>query len=206
MITYTELVTSMTEAYVRGASLQGTVRKFIKQNEAKLPNETAEEIATVVTEYRRTIDQMIADDGLTGPDLKAAVKKRDNIINDVSRICRELLGQSIVCTSRKKGEYSAKFWTPTVREPKAPEDLAEAKCSFPHYHHGVHTTYPKTDHEVMDMLAFSKDRYGYDGYDRVTLLSSGAVRRPEDVCEVATQWGVSFEDLAKHLLTILKGK
>jgi len=205
MITYTELVTSMTEAYVRGASLQGTVRKFIKQNEAKLPNETAEEIATVVTEYRRTIDQMISDDGLTGPDLKAAVKKRDNIINDVSRICRELLGQSIVCTSRKKGEYSAKFWTPTVREPK-PVPKAETKCALPHLHHGVHVEYPKTDQEVMDMLAFSKERYGYDGWDRVTLLSSGAVRSPEDVLGYATQWGVSFEDLAKHLLTVLKGK
>lgn len=205
MITQTELVTSMTEAYVRGASLQGTVRKFIRQNEAKLPNETAEEIATVVTEYRRTIDQMISDDGLTGPDLKAAVKKRDNIINDVSRICRELLGQSIVCTSRKKGEYSAKFWTPTVREPK-PVPEAETKCALPHLHHGVHVEYPKTDKDLLEILSFSKDRYGYSGVDRVTLLADGSEHTAEDVCAIATMWGVSLEDLAKHLLAVLKGK
>ena len=205
MITYTEFVASMTDAYTKGASLQGTVKRYIKENEAKFPNEIAAEIATVVTEYRVQVDAMIHEDGLIGAEFKAAVKKRDNIINDVSRICRETLGYSIVCTSRKNGTYAEKPWTATVREPKAKPE-ADAKCPMPHLHHGVHVEYPRTDKDLSDILTFSKDRYGYDGADRVIYLPSGAIPQPEDICNVATRWGVSFEDLAKHLLAILKAK
>ena len=48
---------------------------------------------------------------LTPEASKIFQKTVNNIINDISRICREVTGKSIVCTSRKEATYDA-------REPK----------------------------------------------------------------------------------------
>ena len=65
---------------------------------------TAIELADKVTEFRRAIEPWVQD-----PKFKHEVadrrKKVNNIINDTARICRELLGYTIKCTSRKNHQY-----------------------------------------------------------------------------------------------------
>jgi len=66
----------------------------------------ATDLAEKVTEFRRAIEPWVQD-----PEFKHEVadrrKKVNNIINDTSRICRELLGFTVKCTSRKNHLYSA---------------------------------------------------------------------------------------------------
>lgn len=203
MITYTELVNSMTEAYRGGASLQSTVRTFIRENIDKPNEEVAGSIATVVTEYRRTVDSWIEEESLFGTELKAAIKKRDNIINDVSRICREMLGHSVVCTSRKKGEYKAIPQMAKTRTPKPVAEAAAGPCTKVHFDPDNHCHIPAGPTELADILEKSKRKWDTGLEKRVVIFKETV--SAEDICSVSVNMGVTLEDLAKYILATLKG-
>lgn len=202
MITYTELVNSMTEAYRGGASLQSTVRTFIRENIDTPNEEVAGSIAMVLTEYRRTIDSWIKEEMDSMP-LHAKIKKRDNIINDVSRICREMLGHSVVCTSRKKGEYKAVFATPKTRTPKPVAEAAAGPCTKVHFDPENHCHIPAGPTELADILEKSKRKWDTGLEKRVVIFKETV--SAEDICNVSVNMGVTLEDLAKYILATLKG-
>ncbi len=109
-----ELLESMLDMTDRKETFQKLIRDMF--NSDKPTSEILEEIASTVGEFKRAS--------------KFPDKVTNNIINDVSRICRETAGYSIVCTSRKGGHvYSAvkkekkertvkkKEWTVTTDAP-----------------------------------------------------------------------------------------
>lgn len=96
MTTGLDVVTAMVNATTSKSGCQKVVRSFIDGFRAGAPSfsdlDIADAVAAIVGDYK-----------------KAAVhleqKVVNNVINDVSRICREKLGYSIVCTSRKDSIY-----------------------------------------------------------------------------------------------------
>ena len=95
-----------------GSNLQLTVRHFITDHsDVEGVLWTGDQIARQVTEFRKEAERFLksCDDS----DQDTERKRMNNIINDVSRICRKELGQSIVCTSRKTGTYGARAASPS---------------------------------------------------------------------------------------------
>lgn len=99
------------EAVKNNASVQQEVRDIIANYNGP---ETL--IAKEITIFRRDIEGWI-DQASGSAETKLRRKQVNNIINDVSRICRELIGKSIVCTSRKNHTYEAK--EPVARTTRA---------------------------------------------------------------------------------------
>lgn len=82
--------------------LQQLVRK-----ELTIVNESQalKNIADAVSLFKVTQENSLQGKTLSSEELKDARKSVNNVINDVSRICREVSGMSIVCTSRKNHTY-----------------------------------------------------------------------------------------------------
>lgn len=203
-----KLFEAMTNAYASGHSLQSTVRDYITLYlDTGWRSETvAESIANTISDYRGSVDSKIeAMMPMEKDDLRRAIKKRDNIINDVSRICREILGYSIVCKSRKHGTYAIK--ENTGKTPRAKKMVFPADsdgCTLHHYDPSIHCCYPTSDGLLGNILAECKNKFGYDAIDRMHLVPSGVSPDAALICGIATSYGVSLEDLAKHLLSLLK--
>lgn len=100
------------------SGFQSIVRDYIERRQATcLTGEIARDIADLVSEFKshhkehaKTLWPDQKDPGFSSYN-----KAVNNIINDISRICREELGFSIVCTSRKSSIYQA--MTPKPRKP-----------------------------------------------------------------------------------------
>jgi len=96
-----------------GGSVQETVRKVLTTQPEK---EALSTVCGAMVEFRTTMEDWINSDPTLVQDRR---KRVNNVVNDVSRIVRESIGHSIVCTSRKGGYvYKAKPWTPSVRPAK----------------------------------------------------------------------------------------
>lgn len=85
-----------------GSSVQKEVREFFEGEDGKL-EDIASAVARVCADFKRDSELEISI--LSIEDKKDYRKRTNNIINDVSRICREMLGYSIVNTKRSKGVY-----------------------------------------------------------------------------------------------------
>ena len=149
MATKDDLTNSMVNSFNTGATLQSTVRDFIQTTvrDGYSGKDAADRVAASVTDFRESIEPSI----LASTDQKGMRKKRDNVINDVSRICRELLGYSIVCTSRKEGIYEAQVPAPRkVAASPATPSPADV-CSRMHFDNTKHIVIPRSisDFEVL---------------------------------------------------------
>jgi hypothetical protein len=101
------------EALTSGASVQAEVRDIL----AKTDETTALVIiSTQLAQFRTDVEHIVN----SSDDPSSVRKKANNIVNDVSRICREVTGKSIVCTSRKGGNYVYEAKTPTPRATPSP--------------------------------------------------------------------------------------
>jgi hypothetical protein len=197
----TEVINSMIEGFQSGAKFQSRIRTFINEEKnTRLPGEVADTVAEIVTEYRQAADEII--ERMSEEEQVIATKKRDNIINDVSRICRDLLEYSIVCRSRKNGTYAAKPWTKP--EPKEKTTEASPDCPHRHFDANDHTYIPISDEAFLDIAKESHNKYGNHLHERAFVFPPGLPIDPGAIMRVATHFGVSFEDLAKHLLASLK--
>lgn len=144
MATKDDLTNSMVNSFNTGTTLQSTVRDFIQTtvHEGYSGKDAADSVASSVTDFRESIEPTI----LASTDQKGMRKKRDNVINDVSRICRELLGYSIVCTSRKEGIYEAQVPAPrktTAYISPASPSPADV-CTRIHFDPSKHAVVPRT--------------------------------------------------------------
>jgi hypothetical protein len=108
-ISITDLVEMAVDASKTGGKLQSSVRKFIEDRlEIENYGEVAARVGDVITIYRNEIEDWVMQN-----ETKIRRKVVNNIINDVSRICRDELRHSIVCTKRKGGYvYEAKEIAP----------------------------------------------------------------------------------------------
>jgi len=206
-ITASNVVASMVEGFMTGTKFQSKIRQYIDYNREETKEDVVNAISNIVTSYREKVDAVLMD---TDPsELKSAIKKRDNIINDVSRLCRELLGYSIVCVSRKKGEYKAIPYVPTVRPTRAitsapnPFEAAPLPCAEIHFDSNLHCKIPLTEADYIDVFRQSIAR-GSDFPNRLCCLAEGRSASPEFICEAAAFFGVGLEELAKHIVTVLR--
>jgi len=125
-----EIVASMTRSVEAGASVQSTVRTMHSQGAS------VDEVAEGITAFRRRIEvEWLREQS----DQAAARKRINNVINDVSRLARDLWGKSIVCSSRKEHTYVAvepseraekPRSTPTPTEGTTPAEDAAAKAEI----------------------------------------------------------------------------
>jgi hypothetical protein len=91
-----DLVTQAVNSVKEGSKFQTQIREFIDED-AGSPEIVAEMVADIVTDFRREIEPWVMDID----DTKVRRKSTNNLINDVSRICREKLGHTLVCVSKK---------------------------------------------------------------------------------------------------------
>ena len=107
-VTKMSLAQAAAEALTGKVSLQSEIRKIVDTH-----NDlgAASEIADQMSEFR-SASQTWIDQGGNAEEVQSRQKQVNNVINDVSRICRQLIGKSIVCKSRKHHTYEAVEPTP----------------------------------------------------------------------------------------------
>lgn len=112
------------DALKGGHSLQKNVRDYF--NARGTSGGVINDVADCVSEFRRHAEAYI-NEGTTDEDVSIRRKVANNICNDVSRICREMTGFSIKCTSRKNHTYSPEVYTPReTAKPSASEAMEDA--------------------------------------------------------------------------------
>ena len=102
-----ELIDAAVDAVHSSGKVQSIVRDFL--NDCTDKEYALEIIAESVGTFRKDMEVWIDND----TDKR---KRVNNVINDVSRICREAVGYSIQCKTRKGGEW---VYTPVERAPRA---------------------------------------------------------------------------------------
>jgi hypothetical protein len=104
MISIGEFAAQAAVSTIEGQKLQSMVREFIaERSTCSFPwhqIEIVDSVAEAVTEYRGHIQEWILEEE---KERQSRQKKVNNVINDISRICRELLNHSIICKSKKGG-------------------------------------------------------------------------------------------------------
>lgn len=106
------LYNSMTEAFTNGRTVQTAVREFLSEHGPHDPQEAAELVAETISAWRQTNNNIIE-----GDDHRKVI---NNIINDVSRICKKEISYKIICKSRKEHVYVAEkveAKEPVIEEP-----------------------------------------------------------------------------------------
>ena len=112
-----DLITAATDSLVAGTSVQVTVRTVLEQEGADAGGDNVA-IAMGIFKEQSESHAMGIPNSVEQMQYR---KKINNVINDVSRICRECIGKSIVLKSRKDGYvYMAK--EPIKRPSKAEDD------------------------------------------------------------------------------------
>lgn len=114
------------ESLRNGVSIQQEVRKILNTMDE---DSAGKHIAEEMGKYRDAADSIIS--AAPESERKAVQKRANNVINDVSRICREEIKRSIKLVSRKGGYvYRAAPWEPTPKSvvvATSGEDSAEVK-------------------------------------------------------------------------------
>jgi hypothetical protein len=115
MSTINEIVDNAMNALESGSKIQTSVRGFLEDSPLE-PYSKSQIVAQAMSEFRTRAEDWINSQ----PDefLKENRKKANNIVNDVSRICRNSVGYSIKCSKRAPDyEYTVEPWfkpTPAV--------------------------------------------------------------------------------------------
>ena len=112
-----QLAIDMVEGLKSATSIQESVRNTL--HFASTQPEGLSEVCAAVAEFKTFTEERINPDS---EEAQGERKRVNNLINDVSRICRELTGKSIRCTSRKDGYvYEALEPAPRSTTTKMPE-------------------------------------------------------------------------------------
>ena len=122
MITYTfrgELSTACQNSLTERGKVQGMVRDILAHR-----SDSLDIIATEMGLFRDVAQTKLDDIKHDKEAYSKALKEVNNVINDVSRICREEVGKSIVLKSRKGGYvYHAVDPNPRVPAPTMHPDV-----------------------------------------------------------------------------------
>jgi len=98
MIMYHQLACDMMEGLASSTSIQESVRRTLE--EAITVASGLEIVCGAVAEFKDYTEEHMTP---IESEQQGQRKRVNNLINDVSRICREMTGKSIRCTSRKGG-------------------------------------------------------------------------------------------------------
>lgn len=113
------------EAVMGNDKFQTYVRTFITSHSSDVGLSCcADTVAVEIGNFRGAIEPWVQE-GETRAEVNDRRKKVNNIINDTSRISRELLGFTIKCTSRKNHHYEAVL--PAPRSKSEPSELLPGK-------------------------------------------------------------------------------
>ena len=93
-----QLAIDMMDGLTSATSIQKSVRDTLES--ALSVNTGLREVCGAVAEFKTYTEEHMPTDAI---DAQGQRKRVNNLINDVSRICREVTGKSIRCTSRKGG-------------------------------------------------------------------------------------------------------
>ena len=153
--------------------------------------DTANGIATIISSFKSQREAEYPRKHF--PD---EAKVTNNVINDVSRICREMIGYSIVNTKRSKGEfiYEPVIPVPKVRATPAPTAAAPAlapACAILHYNSAKHCSIPKSKEDLLEHA----NRLGL-----LCVLGTSAVELTKILCEL-----YGHKAIAKAIVELHKG-
>lgn len=171
------------EALRCGVSIQQSVRKVLS---TMMPENASAHIAEEMGLFRQAADTII-DAAPVGPGQVAVRKRVNNVINDVSRICREEIGKSIKLKSRKGGYvYTAEDWEP---KPKAIPVPAESSDN---------ETIKKLEQKVNELKAKVAIKEAILGVYRDTLSD------PTKAMEELVSRGTAVNDLGKAVVEVMR--
>jgi hypothetical protein len=90
------------QAVRTGTKFQGDIRGYIADEleHGQTDGKIATDIADVVTLLRSDLNEWLAEPEKGTDEYKLRQKQFNNVINDVSRLCKKALGHSIKCTQR----------------------------------------------------------------------------------------------------------
>jgi hypothetical protein len=90
------------QAVRTGTKFQGDIRWYIADEleHGQTDDKIATDIADVVTLLRSDLNEWLAEPEKGTDEYKLRQKQFNNVINDVSRLCKKALGHSIKCTQR----------------------------------------------------------------------------------------------------------
>ena len=199
------ILDAMINSLVHGSSVQKEVRGFFSAHNGELNEVLGSRIAAVCKAFKTEAESEL-DCAASAQDIKEFRKRTNNIINDVSRICREMIGYSIVNTKRTKGvyEYEAVEW---IKAAKEEPDLATythipdpVGCVRSHFDPAIHCVKP----DVNDVSTFIRF-FGDEGSPaRSAFLWTGWT--PEQFVSKMDAAAVDLEAVAKLLLDRLRGR
>ena len=189
MTTLVEFEDALHNAAANGGTAQKAVRSIISEDRTNGVQlfDTANGIAIIISSFKT--QREVEYPRKHFPD---EAKVTNNIINDVSRICREMIGYSIVNTKRSKGEfmYEPVIPVPKVRATPAPTAAAPA-CAILHYNSAKHCSIPKSKEDVIEHA----NRLGM-----LCVLGASAVELTKILCEL-----YSHKEIAKAVVELHKG-
>lgn len=202
------IVKSMIDAAMVGTSFQSAIRQFINDSISSCTHEfVAGRIAEICAAFKKESKEK--ETLIYNKEDQELFRKRvNNIINDVSRICREMIGYLIVNTKRTKGvyEYAAvKYEKP---EKVVTEDYAvnatgilisRTECSRAHFDTSIHCVKP----EPTDIIAYI-DFFGEEGSPAREAYFWPSWTAEQFVAKMKANQAVKLEDVAKLILSELK--
>ena len=204
-----DLVDTALEATTSGATFQSRLRIEIGTSKAAgvEHDKIAEACAELTTAYRNRAQRDILSRIEDAEELVITRKKVNNICNDVSRICRELLGYSIICTVRAKGVflYSSKEAPKTVIEDSCPIGFAlEKKLPITEGMYNtlneMYNTLQKKCTELESQIVSLKDEIQESENRWISTF-----KNPNNVFDILTGM-ITAEELGRSMVSYLKGK
>lgn len=212
MVIKDDVLYSMNEALDKGVSVQKTVRGFIAEATPLMPPiGIAEDICRLVETFKMG-SETVARSYLAGGGKEQAVthrKKTNNIINDVSRICRDMLGYCIVNHVRSKGEYKYKAVEAipasraAITRPPATVSIAGSECTAEHFDPAKHMLIPAMDDVAWIMAAWHTSKHKLDIIERPN-TAEGWIRKAMCNSPVTGQC-LTLEELGRAVVNIAKG-
>lgn len=99
------LATAMWSSYRSTSTVQGFIREELKkvEEESTCLDEVMNNICGAVAAFKTATEDQIEGIAHDKELVKLRRKQANNVINDVSRICREVVGQTVKLKSRKHG-------------------------------------------------------------------------------------------------------
>lgn len=188
-----------------GTRVQKEVRNFIECEEGRLKEDIANAIAKVCSDFKNESERDEIPLTATAEEKKVYRKRINNIINDVSRICREMIGFAIVNAKRTKGVYEYKAVPYIPKSPWAgatimPVPPTVPVCGMEHFDPAIHIMKPDPN-SVIEITELFGGR-GSASWKSFMWTDWS----PEDFISKITASGVNLEEVAKLLLVRLKGR
>ena len=184
-LTPREVVDAALQATKSSGKIQTAIREYIGERQADAGwtnRELGEAVADICSEYRHEIQPWVEGSADTEQDNEKQRKKAVlNQMNNVSKICKELIGQRIVAVKGTLGYVAEEYEAPTKSEES---DKEPAEPSTPDTAESVNEFIDalKDCTNVTDCINRMMDLFGdhYVGTTTATVLKERKAKKEED--------------------------